>query len=548
MRIKKKKQRNKQLHMCKRIFSISIFLIFVFGIIFFSDKYMTDTSLKAKSVNDNDGSNASTTVDDKNESNTSTTVDDKNESNTLTTVDDKNESNTLTTVDDKNESNTSTTVDDQNELKTTKNHSKDEVLHSGIIYDGLYLDEVDVSGLDYENAISEYKKYISNMGKRKVIIKDDLGSVETTFEKLGLEVNYEDAVCEALTYGRKGNILTRYKNIITIKNDNVTIVPEKTIDEKKLKQILSEETDNITKTPVNATMIRSDGEFVVYPSEKGLGINYGNTIALVKSMLKEKWNQKDFIFDAVTTVLEPTYSEDDFYGVDSLLGRAVTEYSNRNPERIGNLVVGAKKIADNVVFPGQQFSVYNTVAPFTEENGYQNAGQYINAELVDGLGGGICQVATTLYDAVLEAELQVDERYPHSMTVSYVKKGMDAAIAEGYQDFKFTNNTDYPIYIDAYAGGGTISVAIYGHETRVSNRRIEFESQVIETYEPGEDKTVYDDTLPSGTTNVTEAHTGYYVELWKHIYEDGELVDSVKVNGSQYSAIPKTTRIGTMTE
>ncbi len=429
-----------------------------------------------------------------------------------------------------------------------ENVTKEEIINSGKIYDGIYLDEVDVSGLGYDDAIKEYEKYTAKMGKRKLIISDELGKFDTTFNKIGFDVDSKEAVCKALTYGRRGNILNRYKEICALKNDNVTLIPEKRIDEKELKKIMLNNEENMTKSSANATMVRTDGEFVVYPSEKGLGINYGNTIALLKSKLKEAWNNKDLVIDAVTTELEPEYSEDDFYGVDSLLGRAVTEYNNKNPERIGNLVVGTKKIADSVVLPGQQFSVYNTVAPFTEENGYQNAGQYINAELVDGLGGGICQVATTLYNAVLEAELQVDERYPHSMTVSYVKKGMDAAIAEGYQDFKFTNNTEYPIYIDAYAGGGTISVAIYGHETRPANRRIEFESQVIETYEPGDEKTVYDDTLPSGTTNVTEAHTGYYVELWKHIYEDGELVDSVKVNGSQYSAIPKTTRIGTMTE
>jgi vancomycin resistance protein YoaR len=378
--------------------------------------------------------------------------------------------------------------------------------------------------------------------------KDELGSYSTDFSEVDIKTEYKDTVCDALTYGRTGNILSRYKEIQELKRDNVILIPEKTIDEEQLDSVLSDKTEDLVKAPVSSTMVRSDGNFVVYPSEKGLCLDNEKTIELVKNELSKCWSEKELSIDAVTKEVEPAYTEEDFYGVDSLLGRSVTEYNNRNSERISNLIVGTKKIADTVVLPGHQFSVYDAVAPFTEENGYQNAGQYINAELVDGLGGGICQVATTLYDAVLEAELQVDERYPHSMTVSYVDKGMDAAIAEGYQDFKFTNNTDYPIYIDAYAGGGSISVAIYGHETRPDSHRIEFESQIIETYEPGEEKTIYDDTLPEGTTNVTDAHTGYYVEVWKHIYENGELVDSVKVNGSQYNAVSKTTRIGTMKE
>lgn len=425
---------------------------------------------------------------------------------------------------------------------------RDELIHSGIIYDGIFLDEVDMSGLNYDEAIEEYEKYYNNMKKLKVTFKDNLGAYNTTLSDVDIDVDYVSAVCDALTFGRTGNILTRYKEIQMLKNDHITLTPKKTVDEDKLNSKLEDEADDMKKEAVSSSMSRNDGEFVVYPSEKGLDLDYEKTIKLLENILEKTWQQKDIVVAAITKEVEPQYTEEDFYGVDSLLGRSVTKYNQKNKERIGNLIVGASKIADNVVLPGQQFSVYNTVAPFTEENGYLNAGQYINAELVDGLGGGICQVATTLYDAVLEAELQVDERYPHSMTVSYVDKGMDAAIAEGYQDFKFTNNTEYPIYIDAYAGGGSISVAIYGHETRSANRRIEFESQVLETNEPGEAREIYDDTLPKGTTNVTEAHTGYYVEVWKHIYENGELVDSVKINGSQYSAIPKTTRIGTMSQ
>lgn len=232
--------------------------------------------------------------------------------------------------------------------------------------------------------------------------------------------------------------------------------------------------------------------------------------------------------------------------MDSILGQSQTEYSTKKLDRAQNLIVGTQKISGTTILPGQQFSVYNTVAPFTEENGYKTAGQYVDNELVDGLGGGVCQVATTLYIAVLRAELQVDERYPHSLTVSYVPKAMDAAIATGYMDFRFTNNTGHPIYIEGYAGGGSVSFAIYGRETRPANRRIEFESKVIETYEPGEAEKIYDDTLAAGTQITDQvAHTGYYAELWKNIYVDGELAESVKVNGSEYQAKPAQIRVGT---
>lgn len=113
-------------------------------------------------------------------------------------------------------------------------------------------------------------------------------------------------------------------------------------------------------------------------------------------------------------------------------------------------------------------------------------------------------------------------------------------------DFKFTNDTEYPIYIEGYAGGGSISFAIYGHDTRPSNRTIDFESKVINTIEPGDPEEIKDDTLEEGKEVVEqEAHTGYYVELWKNIYIDGVLTDSVKVNGSSYTAQAAKIRVGT---
>ena len=414
-----------------------------------------------------------------------------------------------------------------------------------IIYEGIYLDTVNVGGMTKEQATETYSKYVKGIDDLTLTLTSSVGSYTIPLKEIKVDVDVEEAVEEAFSYGRKGNILTRYKEIQNLSREPVTIIPKKEFDRDKLEDLLTNDAWDLMKQAKNATVARIDGEFVVYSGEDGVSLMTDRTVEAVAGEFEKVWQAKSIKLSAVTEVTHPEYTEEDFYGIDSLLGRYATEYSNRAPERIQNLTVGAGKIADSVVLPGQQFSVYDTVAPFTEENGYGNAGQYVNDELVDGLGGGICQVSTTLYNAVLEAELQVDERYPHSMTVDYVKKGMDAAIAEGYEDFRFTHNTEYPIYIDAYAGGGVISVAIYGHETRPSNRRIEFESQVIEEFEPGAAETIYDANLPAGEERVTYEHKGYYVEVWKHIYVDGELTDSVKVSGSQYNAVPRKTRIGT---
>lgn len=418
------------------------------------------------------------------------------------------------------------------------------------IYAGVYLDSVYVGGLTKEEAMEEYDKYIDGIEDLKLTFTTSVGAYSTSLKDIGVTVSVEDAVDTAFNYGRQGNILTRYKEIKALEEENVVLIPEKQFEEGKLKEKLENETGDIVTEPKNASIERQNGEFIVYDGEVGTTIKVNETVQAVKDAFAKPWEQKDIKLAAVVEEEQPQYTAEDFYNIDDVMGQSVTNYNSGNTARSQNLATGASKVSGTVLMPGEQFSMYNTVSPFTEENGYANAGQYVNngsgLELVDGLGGGICQVSTTLYNAVLKAELQVDERYPHSLTVSYADKGRDAAIAGDYMDFKFTNDTEYPIYIEGYAGGGSISFAIYGHDTRPSNRTIDFESKVINTIEPGDPEEIKDDTLEEGKEVVEqEAHTGYYVELWKNIYIDGVLTDSVKVNGSSYTAQAAKIRVGT---
>lgn len=414
------------------------------------------------------------------------------------------------------------------------------------IYAGVYLDGVYVGGLTKNEAMEEYDKYIHGIEDLNITFTTPVGDYSTKLKEIGISVSVEDAVEKAFNYGRQGNILSRYKEIKDLEEENAVLVPEKKFDQKKLEDKLKNETSDIVTEPKNASITRQDGEFIIHDGEVGQEIDVKKTIKAVEDLFAKEWEQKDVKLAAVVNEKRPQYTAEDLDVGYSLMGQAVTDYNSGNTSRSQNLSNGAGKISGTVLMPNEQFSMYDTVAPFTEENGYANAGQYVNNELVDGLGGGICQVSTTLYNAVLKAELQVDERHPHTLTVSYVDKSKDAAIAEGLFDFKFTNSTEYPVYIEGYAGGGSISFAVYGHDTRPDNRTIEFESKIIETYEPGEPEEIEDDTLEEGSTvTEQEAHTGYYAELWKHIYIDGVLTDSVRVNQSQYQTTRAKIRVGT---
>ena len=118
-----------------------------------------------------------------------------------------------------------------------------------------------------------------------------------------------------------------------------------------------------------------------------------------------------------------------------------------------NIRRATELINGTVVMPGEEFSVEQATLPYTEENGYVAGSAYENGQIVESIGGGLCQVSTTLYNAVLYAELEVTRRAPHSMSVSYVEPSRDAMIAEGISDFKFVNNYDTPILIEGYIDG-----------------------------------------------------------------------------------------------
>ena len=226
-----------------------------------------------------------------------------------------------------------------------------------------------------------------------------------------------------------------------------------------------------------------------------------------------------------------------------MLGTFTTSYSTSGPSRSQNVANGARLINGTVLYPGDTFSAYEVVSPFSRENGYEMAGSYLNGKVVDSLGGGICQVSTTLYNAVLLSELEVVERSNHSMIVTYVDPSADAAIAGTYKDFKFKNDTDAPIYIEGYTADKKITFTIYGEETRPANRTIQYVSQTLSVTEPGV-VIIADPGQPIGFRAVEGAHRGMQAELYKHVYVNGVEESVTKVNKSTYNPSPRTVVVG----
>lgn len=406
------------------------------------------------------------------------------------------------------------------------------------ILNGVYIDSLDVSGMTRDEAREAYEAYFNGLKLCEITVVGSKGSVNTTLETLGITSDVDKAIDDAIRYGQGGNVLTRYRENRNLLDNTYTVYATKTVDATLFDAFITDNQGTIASSATDATIKRENGTFVITPEIKGEVLDKEATKALLEDNINNSWTGDSFSMDIVAIEGAAIHSSEQLANVKDLLGTWTTHYSGP-AGRNQNIATGTAFVDGRVLYPGEEFSMYDTVAPFTIENGYAEATQYVNGEVTAALGGGICQVSSTLYNAVIRAELEVTERSPHSMVVDYVPISADAAIAGTYKNFKFVNNTENPIYIEGYAGDGAVTFNIYGCEYRPANRTISIENNVLETIEPGEDIVKVDETLPMGYSQVTQGpHTGYKAELWKYVYIDGQLTDKIKLNYSSYSASP----------
>lgn len=413
------------------------------------------------------------------------------------------------------------------------------------IYDGIFLDSVEVSGMTPGEAKAAYEDYLEELKGISVQFNLEDESCVIEMADLELEADIDTAVEAAYAYGRRGNILKRYKEIADIATENVEIPVELSFNEDYLVSFLDEELSDYIVPATNAGLEYSDGKLNLIEAKSGKELNAKETIDKLLEAITGWSGGEKLQVEVATNELDPEHTSEELSEVTDVIGTFETRYTLGDVSRNNNIANAASKISGSVVFPGEEFDTMAHLVPFTTANGWSYAGAYLNGEVISDIGGGICQVSTTLYNAVLRAELEVTERYPHSMAVGYVQLSADAALNEGTKNFRFVNNTDAPVYIYAYASGGTLHVSIYGKEWRDENRTVEYKNEITEVIPAGDPIETVDEALPSDYREVTQtAHTGYRAKLWKYVYENGELVDTVLVNTSSYNASPERVTIG----
>lgn len=217
-----------------------------------------------------------------------------------------------------------------------------------------------------------------------------------------------------------------------------------------------------------------------------------------------------------------------------------TVTSSFNPSLVGRTtnVKLASNFCNGVILnPGDEFSYNKTVGPRTYERGFKDATVYVSGTTEEGIGGGICQVSSTIYSAALHADMKISERHNHSYMITYVPLGEDATVVYGIKDFKFVNNTDYPLKLKVTYGKSTMTVSIIG--TNMAGKTVKMSTKKLSTT-PFEIVYKTDSTLPVDTTKVkNNGYTGYVTETYRMVYENDTLVSNTFENKSVYKKLDK---------
>ena len=412
--------------------------------------------------------------------------------------------------------------------------------------DNIYIENLSVAGMNEEEINAVMQQKMAEYSSAVITLNVGEHSVDVTAGELGLYQTNTDIVSKILKIGKSGNIWKKYSINKELEGGAEAIFGiETAVSEEAVRTVIQEKCAplNVARSDMSLAM-GADG--VVRPTGKqdGVYVNEDEAVSALCDYMNNDWYGGYGEINLPVTIDTAVGDEALYSQSDDLLGSGTTSFEGSASGRATNIAVATARINGTVLLPGEEFSALGKMEPFNAESGYALAASIELGEYVDTYGGGACQVSTTLYRAVLESELDVTERYAHSLGVGYVEPSMDAAVAEGVKDFKFVNNTDYPIYIEGYVSGESVTFNIYGCETRDPGRSIEFISEVVSVDEM---QTIYetDPSLNVGYYYETGGNNGSEARAIKVVYQDGAEVSREEINYSVYNRTDHIITIGT---
>lgn len=345
------------------------------------------------------------------------------------------------------------------------------VKYKDLVYPKSYIYNVDVSKLNEEELNKTISQIEKNILDTKININANNKSFKINTNEIILSLNKTKLKKNIIEYGKSNSILKNIKDLVFAKNKNykLDIKFDEEVLNKQIK-IIAEKSNTNYK---NAVADINENKISIEKEKKGFILDEE---ALMKEIYKQINN-----FDSNKNIIE-VYAEfktddakikiDDLKTVDTKISEFHTNYSGSLGRRL-NIENAAKKIDNIILMPGEEFSYEKVVGPVTYENGYKDAPVIVNGKSSLGVGGGVCQVSSTMYNTQLKAGILPTERRNHSKPVSYVPRGLDATLASGSIDYKFKNTYDYPIIINTYTKDSNLYIEFWSNKK--VNKNITYE-------------------------------------------------------------------------
>ena len=481
-------------------------------------------------------------------------------------------------------------------------------LNNNKIVSGVKIEGIEVSNLSKDEAIQKLETIYQEKLQKEIKVKYNEYESNISPNMLEVKYEIENSVNQAIQIGKDGNIFTNNFNILFALIGKKDINVNMTLNEEIAKKTIEDIGANIPGIVIESSYYIEDNNLIITKGKKGIKVDTDKLLELIKQRLDNKEIINEYIEIPVTEkepdpinidkiheevykeVQDAYYTKDPFTiypeveGVDfnveeakaqiesedkeeyiipltitkpkvtindigteafpNRLSTFSTIYDEGDKDRTTNLKIACQKINNQVIMPGETFSYNQTLGERTIAAGYKNAAIYSNGQVVDGLGGGICQISTTLYDAVLFANLEIVERRNHQFVTSYVGPGEDATVVYGMTDFRFKNTRKYPIKITASAQNGVARVSIYGIKEEVEYN-ISLDVKRIATI-PKTTKYIEDSSLPVGTEKVKQnGANGVQTETYLVKSLNGKVVSRELLSKDTYNAMQRIVLKGT---
>ena len=412
----------------------------------------------------------------------------------------------------------------------------------GRIIHGVSVGGIRLGGMKVSEATNLLSEEMEAFGEKKVVLIFKKRPLNIVLNSVGIKLDIAESIRKAYQIGRTGSFWDQMASRWRIYRHGYDLRPFFNNNRVSLNSFFHLLEASIGVEPVRSVVkVNKDGEVSYTPSRTGFVIDQTAST----QRLEDATFQKDVstIEIPIKTVVPPL-TEDDIkrWGLDQVLGSFTTKYEVNHKDRVNNLLIASSAINNVIVYPGQIFSFNTWVGPRVTEVGYKEAPVVYLGKLIPGVGGGVCQVSSTLYNAVLLSNLKIVQRLNHSLPISYVPLARDATVVYDGVDLIIENTSKFPILIVSNVTPPYLTVAVLGR--KIEWKKVELETKVVETF-PFKIKNTPDPTLSKGSKRkVISGRRGIKAELWRMVeYLDGSIKKEL-VNTSIYPAQPEEHKIG----